>query len=234
MCIIMFSEISPNLEDKLEILEEFKSYKNNVFKITYSGKFYVFKIYPDSLKNSKTSLEAINLTKFRSHGINVPEVIYQNSKSNSKNFILLEYIPGLTISKLIEFEDRTNFNRNRSIQECLKELAKWMAHLHQIKGDELNLVKGDCNLRNFIWTGREVYGLDFEETSEGDPREDLGEICFFLISNSLPLTPYKLYLVNWFIKSYERFSDTKISNISYFISKSARNAYKRRRKFYRI
>jgi aminoglycoside phosphotransferase (APT) family kinase protein len=95
-------------------------------------------------------------------------------------------------------------------------------------------LKGDCNLRNFIWNGKKICGLDFEESTIGDPCQDLGEICFFLLTNSPPLTPLKMEMVDWFLKSYQEYSETKIRNISDFIAKSARKAYKRRANFNRI
>ncbi|MGZ7043123.1 MAG: hypothetical protein ACXVHW_04940 [Methanobacterium sp.] len=58
-----------------------------------------------------------------------------------------------------------------------------MAKLHEIKHYLGNLLKKDCNLRNFIFSDKTIYGLDFDEIGYGDSREDLGDICFFLLTN---------------------------------------------------
>lgn len=55
----------------------------------------------------------------------------------------------------------------------------------------MNLLKNDSNLRNFIFSNQQIYGLDFEEMSYGDPMADIGDICFFLLTNSPSFTEAK-------------------------------------------
>jgi len=221
-------------EGHLKILEKFKSFKNQAFKVkTITDNYFVLKIYPPTPKNSRSLVEAANLKNLDFEGIKVPKVFYKSSPEDSDNYLLIEYVPGKTISHLLEEQNWVDPIKNMEFKECLESLGEWMADLHEIKGVNGNVLKGDCNLRNFIWNGSEIYGLDFEESINGDPCEDLGEICFFLLTNSPPLTPLRLEMVDWFLKSYEESSETKIRNISDFIAKSARKAYKRRLKFNR-
>jgi tRNA A-37 threonylcarbamoyl transferase component Bud32 len=221
------------LQDNLQIIGEFKSFKNKVYKVqTHFGNTYVLKIYSktpnisNTSNNTKSMLEANNLTNLRLKNIKTPAII-----DKSSDFLILEYVPGQTIAQLLSNSHSPNDNTN---YEWLERFAQWMADLHKIKVKNGSFLKGDCNLRNFIWTGKEIYGLDFEEIKKGNFREDLGEICFFLLSNSPPLTPNRIQTIEMFLKSYEEFSGTKISHISDFIAKSARKAYKRRRKFNRL
>lgn len=219
----------------LEILEEFKSFKNQVFKVkTSSNNYYVLKIYQNDLNSYNLLTEAVNLKKLVFKCVNVPEVFYKSSPNDPVDYLLLEYVPGITISHLLEELDWDRDDRINEFKQCLASLGEWMASLHEIKGNNGSFLKGDCNLRNFIWNGKVICGLDFEESSFGDPCEDLGEICFFLLTNSPPLTPLRLEMVDWFLESYAESSEAKIRNISDFIARSAKKAYKRRVKFNRI
>jgi tRNA A-37 threonylcarbamoyl transferase component Bud32 len=219
----------------LEILEEFKSFKNQVFKVKIpTNKYYVLKIYQNDSKNHNSLTEAVNLKKLDFKGINVPEVFYKSSPDDSVDYLLLEYVPGTTIAHLLGELDWDSDDEINKFKQCLTSLGQWMAYLHEIKENNGSFLKGDCNLRNFIWNGREICGLDYEESIMGDPGKDLGEICFFLLTNSPPLTPLRMEMVDWFLKSYKESSEAKIRNISDFIAKSARKAYIRRLKFKRI
>ncbi|PKL72815.1 MAG: hypothetical protein CVV29_06755 [Methanobacteriales archaeon HGW-Methanobacteriales-2] len=221
---------------RLKILEKFKSFKNQAYKVkTASNNFYVLKIYNKDSKKSNSFVEAINLKKLEFKGVKVPKVLYRSSPDDSEDYLLLEYVPGVTISHLLEEQNgHGDHCIDIEFKKYLKDLGCWVASLHGIQDNTGSFLKGDCNLRNFIWTGSEICGLDFEETKIGDPREDLGEICFFLLTNSPPLTSLRLEMVDWFLKSYEKSSETKIRNISDFIAKSAREAYRRRQNFNRV
>jgi Mn2+-dependent serine/threonine protein kinase len=219
----------------LKILEEFKSFKNQVFKVkTPENNYYVLKIYQNDLKSYNSSTEALNLNKLDFKGLNVPKVFYKSAPTDPSNYLLLEYVPGISISYLLKELEWKSDDEINGFKQCLASLGKWMASLHKIKENDFSFLKGDCNLRNFIWNGKAIYGLDFEESQFGDPCEDLGEICFFLLTNSPPLTPIRMEMVDWFLKSYEESSEIKVRNISDFIAKSARKAYRRRLMFKRI
>jgi tRNA A-37 threonylcarbamoyl transferase component Bud32 len=219
----------------LEILEEFKSYKNQVHKVkTSANNYYVLKIYENNFKNLNSLTEAVNLKKLDFKGITVPEVFYKSSPDDPADYLLLEHVPGITLSHLLEELDWDKDDEINDFKQCLASLGEWMASLHEIKENNGSFLKGDCNLRNFIWNGKKICGLDFEESTIGDPCQDLGEICFFLLTNSPPLTPLRMEMVDWFLKSYKEFSGTKVRNISDFTAKSARKAYGRRLKFKRI
>lgn len=219
----------------LEILEEFKSYKNQVFKVKTSGNnYYTLKVYQNDSKNLNSLTEAFNLKKLELKGINIPKLFFKSSPDDPADYLLLEYIPGRTISHLLEELDQDRDDKINEFKQCLENLGNWMASLHEIKENNGSFLKGDCNLRNFIWNGKKICGLDFEESTIGDPCQDLGEICFFLLTNSPPLTHLRMEMVDWFLKSYEESSEVKVRNISDFIAKSAKEAYRRRQNFNRV
>ncbi len=105
-----------------------------------------------------------------------------------------------------------------------------MHKIHTIpsKNKKCVFLKGDCNLRNFIYFKNQIYGLDFEEEIYGDPRLDLGEICFF-ITDIHSKDPARWQMIKKFIKTYENCSGKKISNLGKFINQSSKNAKKRRK-----
>ena len=61
-------------------------------------------------------------------------------------------------------------------------------------------------MRNFIYYKNQIYGLDFEEKSFGDPRQDLSEICVFILDNQMN-NPDKIFIVQKFLKEYEKVSE---------------------------
>ncbi|MBU4535091.1 MAG: hypothetical protein KKF16_04540 [Euryarchaeota archaeon] len=148
--------------------------------------------------------------------IKVPYLILTNP-----NFIIMEYIPGKPVSELV-------FNRNNG--SWIVKLAEWMHQIHTIqsKSNKYVFLKGDCNLRNFIYFKNQIYGLDFEEEIYGDPSLDLGEICFFIL-DIRSKDPGRWQMIKKFIKTYENCSGKKISNLGKFINQSSKNAKKRRK-----
>lgn len=191
-----------------------KSRRNKVYKVKFKEVHLpaIMKVY--SQKNNLLN-EFKNLKKMSKAGLNVPELLFK-----SKNCLILEYIPGNSVNDLTERQD---------LGIWIEELANWMAKLHRIKSYEKSLLKSDSNLRNFIFNGRNLYGLDFEEMRYGDLREDLADICFFLLTNFPSFTNQKRIMIERFLDAYEKYGDTKLDNMEYFISKSAEESMKRRR-----
>jgi tRNA A-37 threonylcarbamoyl transferase component Bud32 len=99
-------------------------------------------------------------------GIKVPKVI-----AKYKNILFMEYICGQDLGAGL---------KGNSKLDCIlmNRLGRWLAGFHQAfkKGENLTLLKGDIRLHNFILKGREIYGVDFEESTWGKPLEDLAEM----------------------------------------------------------
>lgn len=99
--------------------------------------------------------EAEALQYLQSMGIAVPMLL-----STHKNCLKMKYIEGETY---LEHVDRMTL-------EKAKALAKWLFDYYLVMGR----VKGDVNLRNFIWSDKACLGLDFEDP----PLPGSLELCF--------------------------------------------------------
>ncbi len=200
------------------------SRRNTVFFIkseVFNSNSCIVKFYSEPNPELKSYIEYENLRKLNNQGIKVPQI-----RSSHSGYNVMEYIPGLLISDLAY-----SFN----IGPWIEKLAYWMFQIHSIhehNHENINnsFLKGDCNLRNFIYYQNEIYGLDFEENSYGDPREDLSEICYFILDNQVN-SPEKIFMAQRFLKSYEKFSGQKINNLDYFLRKSSLSAEKRKKKW---
>jgi aminoglycoside phosphotransferase (APT) family kinase protein len=112
--------------------------------------------------------------------------------------------------------------------EWLDGLALWLSRLHSIKTDKGSLLKGDANLRNFIYSKGQIYGLDFEEEEYGDPRKDLGNLCFFILTDTPSFRREKYEMTRKLLRSYEKYSGTVQSEMGRFLLQSRAEAKIRR------
>ena len=71
-------------------------------------------------------------------------------------------------------------------------LKNCYAALRQSYGTEMILF--DLHLRNFIWTGKKLYGVDFECVRPGKAESDVGLLLAFLATYTPAFTPEKLRL----------------------------------------
>lgn len=94
-------------------------------------------------------------------GLAVPSLL-----GGGENYLLMEYIPGETYQALTE---KMTYGKAEA-------LAGWLAKYRRITGH----LKGDVNLRNFLWTGKGCVGVDFEDIPMmGEPEIDMGKIIAF-------------------------------------------------------
>lgn len=200
----------------MEILERFYSKRNQVYKIRYndgSNKLAVMKKY-NSNNHKLLETEYENMKKLMDHGISIPRVIYKDNCC-----LITEYVQGNLVNDLVEMLD---------MGDWIDKLALWMANLHRIPGFKGNLLKGDVNLRNFIYSQCSIFGLDFEELDYGDPRKDLANICFFILTNEPSFIKEKHVMVRSFIHSYEKYSGNKLEDMGRYLLWSREEAKKRR------
>lgn len=216
----------------IKILEKFYSKRNKVYKVQVeSVQEKEIAIMGDDEAFSKVKSDAFIMKTYDNP--NILEKEYKNIKRldelsmpvpkvlmKTENSLFLTYIKGELIGDLAEKEDTGNW---------IDELALWMARLHNIKSEKDSLLKMDVNLRNFIYSEGIIYGLDFEETSYGDPRFDLANICFFILTNRPSFTRKKHLIMRRFLKRYEEHSQSNLENMAVFLSWSKEES-KRRRK----
>ena len=201
----------------IEILEKFKSKRNNVYKVKiHSGmenRIAIMKKY--NMDNEDLSeKEFKNIKMLQKSGISIPKIIYKSNDS-----IFLEYIQGELIEDLVE---------RQCIGNWIDEFALWLANFHKISNKTGNLLKMDVNLRNFIYNRDKIYGLDFEDVCYGDIRTDLGNICFFTLTNTPSFTKEKHMIMRRFLQSYKKYSGIELKDMGRYLLKSKAEAKIRR------
>ncbi len=113
----------------------------------------------------------------------------------------MEYIEGMLIADIM---DRPELIRQR---RWLLHLADWLSKLHASHRRESQvLCVPDLNLRNFIYTGRDIVGIDFETAVWNAPERDLGGLAAFIL-NSDPMFSRDKYqavhrLINYYSENY--------------------------------
>ncbi|WP_352419113.1 hypothetical protein [Proteiniborus sp.] len=200
-----------------EMLKRLKSKRNKVYLINLkegtSERLAILKEY--SLENRKLlDIEYDNINMLKDSDILVPEILYKN-----KDSLIMEYVQGELVVDLVD---------RLKIGKWLDKLALWMTKLHDIKKGKNSLLKKDVNLRNFIYSNGNIYGLDFEEVGYGDIRLDLSNICFFILRNEPSFKKEKYTMMNRFLESYENYSKKKLKDMDSFLLLATTEAEKRR------
>ncbi len=201
-----------------EILGRFHSKRNGVYLVRLheetGGRLAVLKEYGIG-GQELAEREYKNLLKLKAAGMPVPGIIYKGS-----GIMLLEHIVGELASDLVEKLDTG---------EWIEGLALWLSKLHSIREGKGSLLKGDINLRNFIYSNGQIYGLDFESTACGDPRTDLGNLSFFILTNTPAFKAEKRIMIRRLLDSYEKYSGTKPEAMGRYLLQSRAEAKIRRR-----
>lgn len=215
----------------IKIIEKYYSKRNNVYKVAIqsmpkeevaimgdygtstmeSSEYLIMKKYG---RKETLELEYNNIKFLEGMSIPVPKIIMKTRDS-----LFLEYKQGILVDDSVEQE---------SMGSWIEELALWMAKLHRIKNKDESLLKIDVNLRNFIYSDNIIYGLDFEEFGYGDPRRDLANICFFILTNRPCFTRRKHLIMRRFLESYERHSGMKLTEMGRFLRLSKKESKIRR------
>lgn len=193
----MVEDFAALVEEKCAIkiltMEKLFSRRNEVYLVNALAASdqvvqYVLKI----CNYASAEQEALWLQELKASGIKVPKVKWSNS-----DFIVMEYIKGLLLADLME---RPELIRQ---EQWLQSLAAWLYHLHvsHRRAGQVLCVP-DLNLRNFIYTGQEIVGLDFEEAVWDVPERDLGGLAAFILNSDPMFSNDKYEAVYRLIKSY--------------------------------
>lgn len=200
-----------------EVLNRFVSKRNEVYLIKLcdctDSRLAVLKKYSrDGHRLLDTEYE--NLQRLKAIGITVPEILYKNSDS-----LIMEYIQGELAADLAARLDTGDW---------VDGLALWMAKLHRLVKGTDSLLKADVNLRNFIYSNGKIYGLDFENTAYGDMRTDLGNLCFFILTNTPSFKREKYIITKRLLSSYEKHSGIELEKMGRYLLESRAEAKIRR------
>ena len=200
-----------------EVLKCYTSKRNQVYLVKLhagSGdRLAVMKKYREEHR-LLLDTEYENMKRLKKEGILVPEIIYKGSDS-----LVMEHVQGDLAADLAEKLDTGDW---------IDGLALWMAKLHRVREGSSSLLKRDVNLRNFIYSNGKIYGLDFESTGHGDGRTDLGNLCFFLLTNSPSFKREKYMMTRQLLCSYEGYSGKKPEAMGRYLLESRAEAKIRR------
>lgn len=173
----------------MNILRKFTSKRNEVFLAEGENGRFVIKRYAraETAATEKAVYDLLSGGKVR-----IPKLL-----SYGEHELKLEYVDGVTLTELLESQERAE-----SVDFApWEELVKWL----WLFGKETGLVPGDCNLRNFILDTRgQVCGIDFEQRRESGILEAAAAVCAFVELYDPQETPLKMS-VSHFLQ--EKFSE---------------------------
>jgi len=118
-------------------------------------------------------------------GLAVPEFI-----DYTDDLLILEYIPG--------DDCKTLFGQGH--ERVLQSIARWLADFHEAFDHDRR--RGDCILANFIMHESQIYGIDLEESSQGNYLRDVGDMCTSILRMKPAFTDQRFSQMRSFIASY--------------------------------
>ncbi|MHC1604997.1 MAG: BUD32 family EKC/KEOPS complex subunit [Candidatus Methanofastidiosia archaeon] len=191
---------------KFNTVKKFKSRKNNVFLIEKDNKFFIYKRYATGEK--KTEWQILKLCK--KNNVPVPEPI-----EHGKDFILLEYLNGQNMADMQKISQIT----------C-GDLAHWLFSFHEVFPSKM---RGDAILRNFILFDKHIFGIDFEETGDGDRLKDISMLCASILTHDPIFTSERFICVSLVIEEYEKLWCKNIKNrVLYYLKNDLEKIANRR------
>ena len=114
-----------------------------------------------------------------------------NSIKQKDCIIKMQYIPGTTIPDLLEHIE--NDYIENQLQKVADAIVYWLMDFYQaVKTKETGEIRGDVNGRNFIFDGEFIWGIDFEEKTNGEIEQDIGRLIAFILTYDPPGTPTKI------------------------------------------
>ncbi|NYT11213.1 MAG: hypothetical protein GKC03_01520 [Methanomassiliicoccales archaeon] len=190
----------------LEVLR-LTSRKNAVYLIKTPDRELVLKVF----ENDRWEREQTILLSCQSRGVLAPKPLLMG-----EGFIVMDYLKGPNLCDLV----------NETLDPVYpRMIARWLADFHGNLGDEeVTLVKSDAKLQNFILTERGVAGLDFELAHEGDPLEDLGEVCAHILNTDPMFIEEKYALCDQFLRCYLSITDHSLEGITYWVVSALKEA----------
>ncbi len=162
------------------VREPFFSRKNTVFLSVLDGRFVVVKMFADGGSGLAASEEAI-IERCIEKGVSVPGLV-----GRSGDVLVLEFVEGETLADTLD----GIWLVEQSSEEEGSSLGAWLAAFHAAFDNTTR--RGDAITRNFIMGPKGITGIDFEESSDSDVVDDLGEICSSVMSMHPMFTDEKI------------------------------------------
>lgn len=151
----------------------FPSRRNLVRTVDWNGQAAVRKLFdsPDDWLAEETTLRLL------AGKIAVPRIL-----AAVPGILLMEYLPFPTLLDELERQERAGFSAAPWLA-----LRGWLAEVHRLT----RLAPGDGNLRNFLWNGKQIYGLDFEGYHSAASDEAFAQIAAYILEYTPKDTPVK-------------------------------------------
>ena len=215
-------------------IETYKSKQNIVLAIIFDKKIdpnkedVVVKIF--QTENAENEFQT--LLKLLEQNNLVPRLIDYN-----KPFLIMEMIQGKNLcdyinDKLVNTKDLIELEQKErdKIILSIKMLAQWLARVHKVnivldpEFSTFNVLnKGDTRLRDFIinFSTGELYGVDFEDSYEGNYLDDIAWICCSLLDTNpglfeMEVPQHKIELIKVFLNEYYRINKDFKFDFEYF------------------
>ncbi len=180
--------------------EVYPSRKNKVFRAMVDGELVIAKVY--AADRTRAEREYSVLTRAFDHGLRVPQPL-----SLHEFGILMELIEGDGAGHVFDVlwsEEPASAEVTIRRADFNRAISHWLADFH--KAFAFKFTRGDSILKNFVVTPAGFVGVDFEEAVEGDPLNDLGQVCSYVLSADPPFTEAKFACAKEITSGYWRYS----------------------------
>lgn len=159
------------------------SKRNQVSRIIEGDESYISKIF---INDESLTKERELLTILDASGANVPKIL----KSYEQE-LFLEDLGDLTLLSWYEdFEKHNSYDYTY----MLMKFVRWLNSFYIITYNHFNkyYILNDVNFKNFMISGNEVYGIDFEQSGDGNIKTDAGKIAAFALTYDPAFTEWKI------------------------------------------
>jgi len=139
--------------------------------------------------SGKCDIEFESLLQAKLAGVTVP---YPLAKEGE--YLVSEYVPGESCDLLIH---------KMFSQSAAENLGRWLAAFHaKMSFEGGGKIMQDAIPSNFVMSEGTVYGFDLEDTTPGDPMDDVGKMAAAIIGNEPFFTPIKFDLCLQMLRNY--------------------------------
>ena len=136
--------------------------------------------------STAAKFESKRLVLLHDKGLAVPKLL-----SVKDNVIEMEYVQAITLPDLIDtWEETPDLNAQT---RATVSIVNWLEKYYEIMNPE---TRGDINGRNFLFDGKQVWGVDFEESGYSTIVEDIGLLLAYILTYSPKFTSIKEAFAN--------------------------------------
>ena len=136
--------------------------------------------------STAAKFESKRLALLHDKGLAVPKLL-----SVKDNVIEMEYVHAKTLPDMIETWEAKPDPIAQA--RAAVSLVVWLEKYYEIMNPE---TRGDINGLNFLFDGKEVVGVDFEEQGHGTIAEDVGLLLAYILTYSPEFTQIKKAFAN--------------------------------------